>query len=90
MEHCIDTKKFWLDIVDRRTPRGALQAAEFEARKFGSLVAKGKSVTYIDALTGVTLLSFTYCSGKEAKAQLGFFRAAYNDVEHRRAALHVV
>ena len=90
MEHCIDTKKFWLDIVDRRTPRGALQAAEFEARKLGSLVAKGKSVTYIDALTGVTLLSFTYCNGKEAKAQLGFFRAAYNDVEHRRAALHVV
>lgn len=90
MGHRIDTKEFWRNIEDRRTPRGALQAAEYETRKLGSLVAMGKSVAYIDALTGATLLSFSYRTGKEAKAQLGFFRAAYNDVKHRRAALQVV
>lgn len=90
MEDHIATHEFWNEIVETRTPRGALQAAEFEERKFGNLIANGKTVAYVDIITGATLLSWSYQSAQEAKSQLSFFRSIYTDAIRRRAALHVV
>lgn len=90
MEHRSATHEFWNEIVETRTPRGALQAAEFEDRKLGNLIADGRTVAYVDVITGATLLSWSYQSVREAKSQLDFFRSIYTDVTRRRAALHVV
>ena len=45
------------DFISKLTPRGGLQAAEFEDRQSGHLSVDGSKVCYTDALLGVVLLS---------------------------------
>lgn len=90
MAHRTHANTFWSYILEERTPRGALQAAEFEHKKLGRFVAEGRCISYIDAITGATLLSYTYESAREAKAQLAFFRASHADVLRRRATFCIV
>ena len=72
------------------TPRGGLQAAEFEDKGLGCLRADGRDVIYTDASSGAELLRASFASGREAKMQLAFYRSTYAEVEARRAAFRNV
>ncbi|MER2267281.1 hypothetical protein [Methylobacterium oxalidis] len=72
------------------TPRGGLQAAEFEDRKLGRLSAVSSSVIYTDAASGAVLLSNRFASRAEAVSQLNFYRSTFQDVKARRRAFRVV
>jgi len=76
--------------IIKLTPRGGLQAAEFEDKKLGHLSVDGCDVVYMDALSGVDLLRMTFASGKEAEMQLAFYRSTYGEVKARRSSLHIV
>jgi hypothetical protein len=74
------------DAARREVPRGGLQAAEFEDKRYGILTVDGRSVIYIAHADGAAGPRFTYPSERDARAQLSFFRAAYQDLKHRRTA----
>jgi len=78
------------DLVARITPRGFLQAVEYEEEGRGSLRAMDKSVVYVDKLTGARLLTLSYATHREAEMQVDFLRLAYADMRSRRAALRVI
>ncbi|MGY2051437.1 hypothetical protein [Methylobacterium sp. JK268] len=74
------------DAVPRGVPRGGLQAAEFEDKRYGLLRVDGRSVIYVAHEGEAAGLRFTYPSEHDARAQLSFFRAAYQDLKRHRAA----
>ncbi len=73
-----------------RTPRGGLQAAEFEARGLGALGVDCRDMVYIDATTRIVLLRVAWTNNREARLQVRFYRQAHKDVLARRAALRLV
>lgn len=77
-------------LVVKQTPRGGLQAAEYEGAGKGELRVDGKSVVYHDYLTEGDLLTLTYASRREAGLQLKFFRQTYDEVRRRRSGLRLV
>ncbi|WP_336487041.1 hypothetical protein [Methylobacterium nigriterrae] len=78
------------DRIAALTPRGGLQAAEFEDRRLGYLSVDGATVSYTDASLGAVLLSTEFASGREAALQMTFYRSTYQDVKARRAAFRAV
>ncbi|WP_244424751.1 hypothetical protein [Methylobacterium nodulans] len=74
------------DTVQCMTPRGGLQAAEYEDRGYGYLNILRNSVCYIDSATGDCLTSFSYPSHRDAELQLSFFRQACQDAKRRRSS----
>ncbi len=78
------------DIIANLTPRGGLQAAEFEDQKLGHLSVDRRDVVYTDARSSVRLLRMTFASSKEAKMQVAFYRSTYEEVKARRSSLHIV
>jgi len=78
------------EFVANLTPRGGLQAAEFEDKRLGFLSVEGSRVLYTDASLGIALLSTEFASNREAALQLRFYRSTYRDVKARRAAFKVV
>lgn len=73
-----------------RTPRGGLQAAEFEATGLGALGVDCRDMVYVDATTRIVLLRVAWTNNREARLQVKFYRQAYRDVVARRAALRLV
>jgi hypothetical protein len=84
------TPHLTVDLERCRMPRGALQAAEFEVEGHGYLEVIGRSVSYIDRRSGISLLSYSYPSEKDARMQIKFFRESYRDAEKRRSSFRVV
>ena len=78
------------DFISKLTPRGGLQAAEFEDRQFGYLSVDGSKVCYTDALLGVVLLSTEFASGREASLQMDFYWSTFREVKARRSAFQAV
>jgi hypothetical protein len=78
------------EFISKLTPRGGLQAAEFEDRQSGYLSVDGSKVCYTDALLGAVLLSTEFASSREASLQLDFYRSTFREVKARRSAFHVV
>ncbi|MFE1602634.1 hypothetical protein [Methylobacterium sp. ID0610] len=70
-----------LRTVKHMTPRGGLQAAEYEDIGYGYLEIIENSVRYIDKETGKCLISFSYASQRDAALQLRFFRQACQDAK---------
>ncbi|GJE42728.1 hypothetical protein AEGHOMDF_1901 [Methylobacterium soli] len=77
-----------LDLISKLTPRGGLQAAEFEDRQAGYLYVDDSKVCYTDAVLGTVLLSNEFASGREASLQLDFYRSTYRDVKARRSTVY--
>ena len=78
------------DFSAQRTPRGGLQAAEYEDRKLGRLHVAGSRVIYKDAETGEILMDRQFANDREAGLQLSFYRATYDDVKTRRSSFRIV
>ena len=74
------------NFISKLTPRGGLQAAEFEDRQSGYLSVNGSKVCYTDGFLGAILLSTEFASSREAALQLDFYRSTYQDVKARRSA----
>ena len=77
------------EFIAKLTPRGGLQAAEFEDKQLGYFSVEGSRVLYIDAELGVILLSTELASSREAALQLSFYRSTFQNVEARRAAFNI-
>jgi hypothetical protein len=73
--------------VSGTTPKGGLQASEYEARGLGRLETEGSFLVYRDEGSGNVLLSMRYANAREAERQMAFFREAYQDVVRRRECL---
>ena len=69
-------------LVVKQTPRGGLQAAEYEGAGKGELRVDGKSVVYHDYLTEGDLLTLTYASRREAGLQQYREQHAYDAAGH--------
>lgn len=78
------------DGLAGRTPRGGLQAAEFEGAGLGSLGIDCRDMVYVDAETRIVLLRVSWANNREARLQVRFYRQAYKDVVARRAAMRLV
>lgn len=66
------------------TPRGGLQAAEYEELGYGYLEIVENSVCYVDGRTGKRLIDFRYPTRRDAALQLSFFRQACQDAKRQQ------